>query len=1520
MDDLGGMKEVPVSYNVTNPEISVNVTNKENDLIFKTSTIFNLAVNKEYYSDSFDMLVESIPETSGDISINGVEYSGGMIPVTDPRNIQVKFTPEVEGRISLVCTLRDKVNSQTVTTLDFDVMNPPVILNISGQTTDVKVNTPTSFNFNVDKSNYTGKLFFQITQEPAGSGKFKVEGKDYDMGKVEITNKNSNLVEFTPLKMGATSLNLVVTDEWGKSTVKDINYSVSNTDISVNVRENEHELLLNKEIEFLFDITKPNYSGKFKVKVISDQENVGKIKINGFAHDGNYVAVQANNTVSFIPQKTGAVLLKLIITDDLGGEKEIPVSYNVTNPKISVKVTNKENDLIFKTPTTFNLAASKEFYADNFDMLVECVPEACGKISIDGLEYTGGMIPVTNPRNILVKFTPEVEGRISLVCTLCDKVNGQAVTTLDFDVMNPPVTLNISGQTPDVKVNSPTSFNFDVDKSNYTGKLFFQITQEPAGSGKLKIGGKDYDMGKVEITNKNSNLVEFTPLKTGAAILKLLITDEWGKSVEKEISYSVSNTDIAIDITGSERDLLLNKETNFDFKISKPDYQGSFKIKIVQDQENAGTIKLNNNSHAGEFVTARTSNTVSYIPRETGAILLKIVIMDDLGGMKEVSVSYNVTNPEIGISSNISDTEEVMFNSTKSFTVNVNKENYMGTFKYRLSVIPSEFGIVKIDGKAYDGGIEDVGKENDLQIEYTAPKEGYSTILLEIWDETNQKKEKRFSFNVQNPPLSFSINNSTNDLAIGSQHSFSVTPQKQNYSGTYRYQISQYPYTGSEITVNGKNELTGTLTSLTDIKIKPLRIGSIVLNIKVADEWGKVAEKQLDFNVTNTPINLSFANMETNCVLNMKTSFNALVDKQNCEDRETLSYSISPLTSGNIMIDGTKYTGNTISATYEQLKQGLNVEYIPSREGVNTLTFAVTDQYHSTTFKTIDFNVSNPNLSVSLAGVNLSLANEATLGETYKFAYNISKEYYDDDFAYVITLDDANAGTIATSDITPRATRNGGTGMLSGTIHASEFGMSTGEIRFTPSNPDYLNKEVKINVEVRDKWNNKASQACSFLVKTSAISINAEYKNSITVGMPYIFHFSVSKPGYNGKFKFSMVGFDESDKLEVSEDGNKFNNYLGGKFEVPNVDHTYVRFTPSRVGTIPLKLYIYTEDNSDVLKEMTFDIKAPEVHFTSDRTNAQGFVEDFLPFTLVATDEKQEDLSISITTETNYNGILRFNQQDINPSTRSTNTINVRSGSENKLEMMSREPGTYTAISTARNRFNKEAQVNTSIQVSKKILYSVTTNTIGQGYIEKNPSTDSYEDGTTIVVTAKPASGWKFVRWQGDLSSTNNVEEVLVNGDKNIVAVFQQNTFKLTTNVSGQGSITRSPNATEYMEGTNVSLTAVPASGWKFVRWEGDFFSSNTTISVPMTSTKIITAVFEQLKYFTLKVSTENARITIKPKQDTYVEGMEVEIIVSPSSGWKVESWSDAPGYTSTRRTIIMDSDKVISVRMTRVQ
>ena len=113
-------------------------------------------------------------------------------------------------------------------------------------------------------------------------------------------------------------------------------------------------------------------------------------------------------------------------------------------------------------------------------------------------------------------------------------------------------------------------------------------------------------------------------------------------------------------------------------------------------------------------MAARTSNTVSFIPQKTGAILLKIVVMDDLGGMKEVPVSFNVTNPPINIISNINDNEDITINSTKSFSTIVNKNSYSGKFKYRLSISPSVSGKIDVDKKIYTGGIEDVHNPNNL--------------------------------------------------------------------------------------------------------------------------------------------------------------------------------------------------------------------------------------------------------------------------------------------------------------------------------------------------------------------------------------------------------------------------------------------------------------------------------------------------------------------------------------------------------------------------------------------------------------------------------------------------------------------------------------------------------------------------------------------------------------------------------------------------------------------------------------
>ena len=1397
-DEHDGEKDVALNFNVTNPGINLTVTNKQENIIFNTATSLNVAMSKDYYSGAYDYIIEQIPAGSGTITVDGVAYNGGTAAVTNPANLRIGFTPTSDGRVSLKLTIKDKVGAEVIENLNFHVTNPAIAVNVTGQTKDIQANATTSFNFSVAKPNYTGKFQYQIVQDPADVGTIKVNGTAYSGGKIDITNINSNSVEFTPSKLGAVVLKLQVTDTWGMMTEIPINYSVSNTNIVANVTNNEYELLLNKATTFKFSVSKPNYSGGFTAKIVTDPTNTGTIKLNNSAHTGTTVAIQATNTVEFIPSRTGAIMMKIIISDDLGGEKEVPITFNVTNPGINLTVTNKQENIIFKTATNFNVAMKKDYYSGAYDYIVEQIPAGSGRVTIDGVAYSGGTAAVTNPANLRIGFTPTVEGRVSLKITIKDKVGGEVAETYDFNVTNPAIAVNVTGHKSDANVNIPTTFNFAVSKANYSGKFQYQIVQDPVNVGTIKVNGTAYSGGKIDITNISSNSVEFTPTKIGAVTLKLTITDEWGKSTEVPLSYSISNTDISIDVTNAEYKLLLNKATTFNFAVSKPNYSGGFTAKIVTDPTNTGTIKLNNSAHTGTAVALQANNTVVFTPTTAGAIVLKILVSDNLGGEKEIAIPFTVENPAIEVT--ITNKESsVLYKSTTTFNASISKANYSGKFNYRISTSPAAAGAITVGGKAHTGNYTEVSAPAGLQIGFTPVIEGYVSLLLEIEDETGNKTEKTLDFNVTNPAVNLTINNSGTDLTLGSSHSFSISASKQGYTGAYTYEVTQYPYAAGDMTVAGSTSLSGKLTANpANITFKPTRLGAIVLNIKITDEWSKSVEKQIDFNVSNSPITLAFVNNESNVVLNNPTNFNFKATKANYSDSETVTYSITPATSmGTLTVDGKAYNGTEVSVSYGKIKAGLPVVFTPTREGVSSLTFMVKDTYGTTTTKTIDFNVANPELSLFLAGVNTGQANEVTLGETFKYTFNVDKANYSDDFAYIITLSPSDAGTIATSDITPRSV-----GVVTGTLQKGSFGVSTGEIRFTPSNSTYLNQNVTINVEVRDKWGNKKNTSSTFNIKTSAINVNMNRKTSIPVEEPYVFYFMVDKAGYSGKFTYQLTGWNDGDKIETSADGSKYTTYNGGKYDLPHKDHSYIRYTPAKVGTVPLKLFVYDENSVEVMKELTFDVKVPEVKIATDRTSASGYMGDFIPFKLTATDEKGEDLNVSFALEnSSFNGTLRFNGSEVTPNTRSRvagTTVITNSGKVNTFEMASRDKGNFAATTTAQNRWGSKAAVTTSISVTEMPRYTISTSTIGSGTVSISPSVSDYESGTNVTITAEPAEGWKFVRWQGSVSGNMNPLQVTVTGEMNVVAVFEENKVHVVASVSPNYGATGS----RYCKGT----------------------------------------------------------------------------------------------------------------------
>jgi hypothetical protein len=72
------------------------------------------------------------------------------------------------------------------------------------------------------------------------------------------------------------------------------------------------------------------------------------------------------------------------------------------------------------------------------------------------------------------------------------------------------------------------------------------------------------------------------------------------------------------------------------------------------------------------------------------------------------------------------------------------------------------------------------------------------------------------------------------------------------------------------------------------------------------------------------------------------------------------------------------------------------------------------------------------------------------------------------------------------------------------------------------------------------------------------------------------------------------------------------------------------------------------------------------------------------------------------------------------------------------------------------------------------------------------------------------------------------------------------NQYVLTVNVSGSGSVARSPNQASYAAGTVVTLTAAPAAGWSFSAWGGDLSGSANPTTITMTDNRTVTATFTE--------------------------------------------------------------------------
>ncbi|NLD98934.1 MAG: carbohydrate-binding protein [Fibrobacter sp.] len=159
--------------------------------------------------------------------------------------------------------------------------------------------------------------------------------------------------------------------------------------------------------------------------------------------------------------------------------------------------------------------------------------------------------------------------------------------------------------------------------------------------------------------------------------------------------------------------------------------------------------------------------------------------------------------------------------------------------------------------------------------------------------------------------------------------------------------------------------------------------------------------------------------------------------------------------------------------------------------------------------------------------------------------------------------------------------------------------------------------------------------------------------------------------------------------------------------------------------------------------------------------------------------------------------------------------------------------------------------------------FNLSISSVNGGNVTKDKEGTSFTKGTVITLIAKASDGFKFENWTGDANGTNETLKVTMDSDKTIKANFTQlpaNSFTVTLNTSGSGTVSKSPDQQSYSSGTQITITATPINGVSiFEGWNGDYTGSEKSVSISVTTNLNITAKFrDTLTADSIKIEAEN--------------------------------------------------------------
>jgi hypothetical protein len=195
--------------------------------------------------------------------------------------------------------------------------------------------------------------------------------------------------------------------------------------------------------------------------------------------------------------------------------------------------------------------------------------------------------------------------------------------------------------------------------------------------------------------------------------------------------------------------------------------------------------------------------------------------------------------------------------------------------------------------------------------------------------------------------------------------------------------------------------------------------------------------------------------------------------------------------------------------------------------------------------------------------------------------------------------------------------------------------------------------------------------------------------------------------------------------------------------------------------------------------------------------------------------------------------------------------------------------------------------------------YTISATVEGSGGVT---GAGNYLHGSPVTLRATPNVGHRFIEWLegGNIVSSNATYNFTATRNRSLVAKFEIMKYTISLSTEGEGSVS---GGGQYDHGQAVNISATPASGNSFVRWEENRQSITTSRNHSFTATRnrSLVAIFtvvptpppppppapEVTTYTIAATSSENG--SIEPSGNVSVqEGQNRSFAMSPEPGYGV--------------------------------